>query len=149
MNTLFDQDAMQGIIKRIESLTPESPRQWGKMNAPGMLAHCSVSLGNALGDFTLKQSFIGKLLGRIALKRMMSDKPFDKNLPTEKTYIITDERDLKNEKENILNLIARFNKTGPDGLTKSPHPFFGELTGEQWGVLQWKHLNHHLMQFSA
>lgn len=149
MSSLFDKQAAAEILKRIENLKPESERQWGKMTAPQMLAHCSVSLHNAMGDLTLKHSFMGKIFGRIALKRMLSDKPFDKNLPTEKKYVIANERDLEKEKVNIKALIERFSETAPDNLTKTPHPFFGVLTGEQWGVLQWKHLNHHLLQFSA
>lgn len=149
MNSIFNSADRGEIIKRIESLKPESIRQWGKMTVPQMLAHCSVSLHSALGDITHKHSFMGKIFGRIALKRMMSDKPFDKSLPTDKTYIISDERDLEREKVNIKALLERFAETGPDKLTKAPHPFFGVLTGEQWGLLQWKHLNHHLSQFSV
>lgn len=149
MNTIFDNNLRAEMIKRIDGLTKESVRQWGKMSVPQMLAHCSVSLHTALGDITHKHSFMGKIFGRIALKRMMNEKPFDKSLPTDKTYIIADERDLEREKINIKALLERFAETKPEALTKSPHPFFGVLTGEQWGVLQWKHLNHHLSQFGA
>jgi hypothetical protein len=30
-----------------------------------------------------------------------------------------------------------------------PHPGFGPWTNEQWGTLQYLHLDHHLKQFSA
>ena len=29
------------------------------------------------------------------------------------------------------------------------HPAFGPLSGREWGVLCWKHLDHHLRQFGA
>jgi hypothetical protein len=28
-----------------------------------------------------------------------------------------------------------------------PHPAFGQLSGHSWGVLMWRHLDHHLRQF--
>jgi len=30
-----------------------------------------------------------------------------------------------------------------------PHPSFGEFTKEQWGQLEYKHLDHHLRQFGV
>ena len=29
------------------------------------------------------------------------------------------------------------------------HPFFGAMTSEEWSVLMYKHLDHHLRQFGA
>ena len=29
------------------------------------------------------------------------------------------------------------------------NPFFGSLTGAEWGVSQFKHVDHHLRQFGA
>ena len=30
-----------------------------------------------------------------------------------------------------------------------PHPAFGKLSKEQWGKMQYKHLDHHLRQFGV
>lgn len=30
-----------------------------------------------------------------------------------------------------------------------PHPVFGDFTKDQWGIMQWKHLNHHFEQFGV
>ena len=30
-----------------------------------------------------------------------------------------------------------------------PHTFFGSLTADEWSLLMYKHLDHHLTQFSA
>ena len=30
-----------------------------------------------------------------------------------------------------------------------PHPVFGSFTPEQWGQMQYKHLDHHLRQFNV
>jgi hypothetical protein len=42
--------------------------------------------------------------------------------------------------------INRFAARGPGGPW-AEHPAFGPLTGRMWGVLAWRHLDHHLRQF--
>ena len=32
---------------------------------------------------------------------------------------------------------------------ENPHSFFGRLTPEEWAVLMYKHVDHHLRQFGA
>ena len=36
-----------------------------------------------------------------------------------------------------------------DGLDGNVHPFFGRLSGKQWGETQYKHVDHHLRQFGV
>ncbi|MEO5826010.1 MAG: DUF1569 domain-containing protein [Gemmatimonadales bacterium] len=43
----------------------------------------------------------------------------------------------------------RFVGGGSDGCTKSPHSFFGTMNPAEWGVLMYKHLDHHLRPFGA
>jgi len=31
----------------------------------------------------------------------------------------------------------------------NPHPLFGAFTSQQWGQMQYKHLDHHLRQFGV
>ena len=31
----------------------------------------------------------------------------------------------------------------------NPHPMFGKFTMEQWGKMEYKHLDHHLRQFGV
>lgn len=42
---LFDPAVKQEILDRINKLTPQSQRQWGKMDVAQMLAHCQMPLG--------------------------------------------------------------------------------------------------------
>gem|GEM_PF-527429 len=43
MKNLFDAVVVMEVKTRLKNLGPHSTRQWGKMTAPQMLAHCSVS----------------------------------------------------------------------------------------------------------
>jgi transposase InsO family protein len=43
----------------------------------------------------------------------------------------------------------RFARLGPEGCTKHPHSFFGRLTPQEWAMLMYKHVDHHLRQFGV
>ncbi|MDF2436541.1 MAG: hypothetical protein K0Q95_917 [Bacteroidota bacterium] len=150
MESIFKQSDNQKLIDRINKLTNSSANQWGKMNVAQMLAHCQSPLNVAFGEHKIKRGLISILFGKMIKNKLMKDdKPFDRNLPTDKTFIVVDQREFDKEKNRLIELIKRFAEKGENGLTKDPHPFFGKLTGHEWDVLQWKHLDHHLRQFGV
>jgi hypothetical protein len=149
MNSLFDKTAAEQLKQRMEQLTRETERLWGKMTAPQMLAHCSVTMEVSLGDKTMRQAFIGKLIGKQAKKRVLSGKQLGKNMPTDKAYVVQDDRDLELERRRLAGYIDRFQTGGPEGCTKGPHSFFGKMTPEEWAALNYVHLDHHLRQFGV
>lgn len=150
MKSLFNTNENQEMISRINSLTNTSQAQWGKMNVSQMLSHCQVPLKVAFGEMKLKRGIPGILFGSMIRKKLTRDeKPFDKNLPTDKGFIVVDKREFEKEKTDLIHTIQQFAAIGPDGLSKDPHPFFGKLTSSDWDIIQWKHLDHHLRQFGA
>ena len=40
MQNLFDPPAYNSVVERMNKLSPDCERRWGKMNAAQMLAHC-------------------------------------------------------------------------------------------------------------
>jgi len=56
---------------------------------------------------------------------------------------------LGTERERLSGLIDKFAAGGAAGCTKNPHSFFGRLTPEEWAILMYKHLDHHLRQFGV
>ena len=149
MKTLFNQADLAEIISRIERLSPNSQRQWGKMNVAQMLAHANASMETAIGVNTIKRLFIGRIIGPLVKPMILGPKPFGKNSPTDKTYIFKGEHDFSTEKSKSIASIKKFAEGGLSKCTTHPHPFFGHFTPEQWGVFQWKHLDHHLRQFGV
>jgi hypothetical protein len=149
MKSIFNAADNADFIKRINKLSPSSQALWGKMNVGQMLTHSQTTLNLAIGDLKLKRAFIGFLFGKIAKKKLLNDEPLEKNLPTFREARIKDERDFEEEKAKLTDLIKRFQKVGPDGLIKDPHPFFGDLKPEEWDKLNTKHLDHHLRQFGV
>jgi hypothetical protein len=146
MKTMFDKKTREEVIERINALDVNSSPQWGKMNAYQMLKHCAQWEDMLLGNTTYKQSFIGRLFGKMALKDMMKDEPVKKNLPTVPSFKITDNGDAAAAKAEWIALIREHDNRESSGFV---HPFFGRLTAEQAGQMAYKHIDHHLRQFSC
>ena len=140
--------AYKDIYKRIESMQPTNMRQWGKMDIAQMLAHCNVPIEEAIGKTPLQDSsnFLSKTLIKWVVLRK---KPFGKNLPTVPTFVVTDERIFEKEKQRLLENVKIFYEKGQKHGEFAPHSGFGKLSKEDWGYLTWKHIDHHLQQFSA
>lgn len=150
MKTLFNAIENQAIVERINKLTPETKALWGKMNVEQMLAHNRMPLLAAYGiEKMSKRGLISFLFGKMAKKQILSEKPFGKNLPTDKKFIIVNPEKFEKEKQELIQNVALFAKNGPEKITKEPHSFFGDLSPEEWGMLQHKHLDHHLSQFGV
>ena len=150
MKNLHEAVRVEEVKQRIARMRPNSERLWGKMNPAQALEHCSRGMEMALGDKTPPRVFVGRILGWIVKPKVMgNDDPLRRNSPTAKELVVGDERDLGTERTRLCGLIDRFAAAGPAGCTAHPHAFFGRLTPEEWGILMYKHLDHHLRQFGV
>jgi len=150
MKHLFDKAAVGEMKARVAKLRPDSQRQWGKMDVAQAMAHCAIGLESAMGDVRPPRAFIGRLLGGlIKNKAIHTEEPLRKNSPTMKELVVADARKLEAEQKRVSELIDRFAAGGAKGCTTHPHAFFGSLTPEEWSILMYKHLDHHLRQFGA
>ncbi len=149
MKNLFDAGVYNEITERINKLTPQSQRQWGKMNVAQMLAHCKEAFKVPLSDKKMPRIFLGLLVGWMVKAKLYNDSPWKRNLPTAPNFIIKDERDFEKEKKELTSLINQFYTGGPGNVGRFPHPMFGSFTSEQWGKSMYKHLDHHLQQFGV
>jgi len=149
MKNLFQADAVDDVIARIDRLQPASQRLWGKMDVAQMMAHCGAAIDMANGDLNLPRIFIGRVLGPLVRPQFTNDKPFSKNGPTDKKLKISDARDFGREQEQLKQRIRKFHQGGEAHCTQHPHPFFGALTAREWATGMYKHLDHHLRQFGV
>jgi hypothetical protein len=149
VKSLFDSGAYESMQQRLDRLSPDAARQWGKMSAAQMLAHCSRALEVGTGDLPLKQALIGKIFAPFVRSSFLGEKPFGKNSPTDPAFVVSDERDFAREKEHLSRVIARFCQKGPEEAGRQTHSFLGRISGEEWGRVMYKHLDHHLRQFGA
>jgi len=149
MKNLFEKDATDEILTRIDRLQPAAQRQWGKMDVAQMMAHCSAALDMAAGKNNPPRMLIGRLLGSFVKPIFTNEKPFSQNNPTDKTLVVSDVRDFQREQENLKACVRHFNEGGEANCTRHPHPFFGSLTPYAWSRGMYKHLDHHLRQFGV
>jgi hypothetical protein len=150
MKSIFDKSTREELIDRITSLNDNGSAQWGKMNAYQMVKHNTYWNGWILGkeNHAYKQAFLGKVFGRLALRKMIQDeKPFDKHIPTSSQFQVKETKgDLEAEKLKWISLTQAYeNYANPDFV----HDFFGKMTQEQIGILVFKHSDHHLRQFGV
>lgn len=150
MKNLFDQTTAEEIKGRITHLKSDSPRQWGTMNSAQAAAHCCKGLEMAMGEIRPPRAALGRVIGWVIKPLVFrDDEPFRRNSPTAKELLIEDNRDFAVEQQRLSTLVQRFTAAGPAVCTTHPHSFFGQLTPEQWSILMYKHLDHHLRQFGA
>ena len=150
MKNLFDIALADQVKERIGRLRVDSERQWGKMSAAQMCAHCSSGLEMGLGEIRPPRALIGRLIGSVIKPKVVgNDEPMRRNSPTSSELVVRDEPDLEAERARLCLLIDRFARGGTSVYTDHPHPFFGRMTPAEWAVLMYKHLDHHLRQFSV
>ena len=151
MKNLYNEVDKNEILHRLENLKVDAERQWRKMNIVQMLAHLNASIETPLGKNFPKRMFIGRIIGKLMKKKFLNDQPMAKNAPTDKMYVVTNISidDFDREKQKTKELITLFYTNGKEKCSTHPHSFFGKLSPDEWGILQWKHFDHHLRQFGV
>ncbi len=105
MKSLFERESFNEITSRINSLSDSTTPDWGKMNVAQMLKHCQKPFGvvNGTLKMEIKVGFFKKIIFSLFKPIMYNDKPWKKNIPTGKEFIITGEVNFDKEKEVLLD----------------------------------------------
>ncbi len=147
MKSLFNESVYQETLARIDALDEKSQRKWGKMTVGQMVWHCQFPFVIAVKNKKPKGN--GNLFARLFFKKSLyNDKPWRKNLPTSPALKAREEKDFQQERAKLKQLVIEFYQT-KTRKEWNPHPLFGSFTPEQWGQMEYKHLNHHLTQFGV
>ena len=150
MQNIFNSSDYNKIETRINGLNSDSKSQWGTMDVAEMIEHCTLQLKLALfeiegrkneSSLILRTKF-GRFVGLYAL-------PWQKGAITPSQMNIKQQsisvKSFEEERQQLLNYLSQaINKK-----TFQEHPIFGKLNKKDWGRLIWKHLDHHLRQFSS
>ena len=147
MKSIFDLQTKNELLQRMAQLSENSQPKWGKMTVGQMLWHCQFPLKIGIKNKNYRKS--GNLFAKLFFKKSLyNDKPWRKNLPTVKVAKTIDLKEFAMEKLLLEQLIEDMHLT-KDRTEWNPHPIFGTFTHEQWGQLEYKHLDHHLNQFGV
>lgn len=147
MQSIFEENAYKEIKGRLENLNENAKANWGKMNVGQMVWHCQGPLNIILEkeDYGMKPSWLAKVFFK---KSLYNDKPWKKGLPTAKFLKTREDKNFNSEKAKLEALLDE-TYTHKDKSEWNPHPAFGYFTAQQWGQMQYKHLDHHLKQFGV
>lgn len=147
MPLIHDPTVRADLRNRVESLSPEAQRQWGKMTVDQMLWHCNRALEVALGSYRSEPG-VGPPIPKGVLKFLVLRVPWPKGGPTAPDFMATSRHDFAAEKAKTLQLIDAI-CTREVASAWPASPSFGKMSGTEWSQLMAKHLDHHLRQFSA
>jgi hypothetical protein len=145
MKSLFDKAAYNEVCERLDKLSEDSSPLWGRMTAGQMVWHCQFPLKLAIKNKKTEQN-PNPLLRWFFKRSLYSDKPWRKNLPTVRQAKAVEPKDFAEEYPKLLQLIEEVHNLR-ERENWNPHPMFGTFTKQQWGQMQYKHLDHHLRQF--
>ena len=149
MNSVLDLENLQKFTLQSNKIQVDTPANWGKMNAAQMFQHLNKSLEVIFTDKPIKRMFIGRIIGKMILKKALKGTdPIQKNSPTAPSFVSDNNVDFEKEKELWLSNLKQFKKISEKDMEGKVHPFFGKMTGNQWNVLIYKHIDHHLKQFT-
>ena len=149
MSSIYNKTDNEIIISRINKLSPESKAVWGKMTVDQMLSHCQAPMDVAFGNLQLRSNFFMQLIGKIFKNKIINSKEFKKNSPTAPDFIRKGSYDFEKTKKELIEKINQFSALNEKAIKNTKHPFFGELTFDEWDKLQIMHLDHHLKQFGV
>jgi hypothetical protein len=149
-NLFFTEEKRQEYHRRVESVTPNSPRQWGTMEIDQMLHHLNLACGASLGFYNLPDE--SYLTSRTFFKWILVDwfpeQPVGLRLPAGFKIPHSQRFDFAHEKEQLLKILEA-DANARTAAAWKPHPLFGKMTPKEWGKLLQIHVDYHLRQFAA
>ena len=150
MKNIFEKATTEETINRINKLTPETERKWGKMTVAQMLSHCNVTYEMVYEDIHPRPNPIMKLILKLFVKSgVVGEKPYKHSLPTASQFLIKEDKDFEKEKNRLINFIDKTQKLGEAHFNDKESNSFGKLTSSEWNNMFYKHLDHHLSQFGV
>ena len=148
MKSMWDGHGPLDIRERVTRLRADQKPAWGAMNAPQMVCHLADSLKMALGE--LKCSPKRLPIRYPPLKQLIIYvAPFPKSAPTAPELLTRFPAAWQADVAELQALVDRFVARGRESSPWPEHPAFGKLSHRAWGVLTYRHMDHHLRQFGA
>ena len=155
MNSLLQPSTRDEVWRRTTSLRPDTAPRWGQFTAPRMLAHMIQSLRMTSGDLVIPAGPAPWVLTHWPLKHLLIYLlPFPRGMSTFSELLARpaaegDDAADGSWAEELKAFRAHLDVIGtmdPEGDWPD-HGALGSMMGRQWGVFQYRHLDHHLRQF--
>jgi hypothetical protein len=151
--TTSSRRAGRALFERLRRLSPASEPLWGRLSAPQMLAHLvdAARLGLGQSEPPAQGRGVARLLGHPPLKQLFVYLlPFPRHAPRVPALFVTTPGVWADDVATLERLTERLaERAGERGAHWPRHPYFGRMSRRAWGVLGWKHMDHHLRQFGV
>ena len=150
MKNLFDEAAKQEILNRIDSLTPDTKTQWGKMNVNQGLRHMTMAFDIPTGLLDPTPAKVPGMPKWLLKFFLLNVKPPKAQAETFKEMNMVanniNPAVFEDEKKSLKNAVEKFSKAGS---LIPENKLVGKFTRDDWGKLNYNHTDHHLRQFGA
>ena len=150
MKNVFDKKVSLELIDRINQLTTDSKPVWGKMTVAQMLAHCCITYEFIYEKTHAKPGKFKKFMLNLFVKNIVvGETPYKTNSRTAPEFIVSEEKDFSIEKNRLIAYITKTQELGGSYFDNKESHSFGVLSEKEWNNMFYKHLDHHLHQFSV
>ena len=147
MKSIWQQDDQRELSDRLGRLAWDRRAEWGSFTAPKMVCHLADSLRMAMGDLKVAPRRLP--IRYPPLKQLVIYAlPFPKGAPTAPELLRREPQAWTHDVADLQSLLARAATAGTTDAWPE-HPAFGRLSRRAWGVLIYRHMDHHLRQFAA
>jgi hypothetical protein len=147
--TLADEHAVAALATRLQSLSPDATRRWGKMNAHQMLLHlCDAS------DAVMRRRDWPKLrrkpssLVKFIVLHVLRGIPRNVTTSSNPAGKSVDRANFSNDVQRAIAAMRELSNAAPETFAAA-HPAFGKMTHREWLHWAYLHTDHHLRQFGA
>jgi hypothetical protein len=145
MKTVWQPSVREELKSRLAKLDEHQTPGWGKMTAGRMVVHIADTFRTSIGELTIKPNALP--FRYLPIKQLFIYwLPFAKNLPTAPELIARHPGEWTADVRELAGLVDRFATRDRAGAWPD-HTLFGSMTGDDWGVLMYRHTDHHFRQF--
>jgi len=147
MKSIWNPEDQRSLKARVQRLTPALTARWGRFTAPQMVAHLCDSMRMASSELpvaTRKMPIRYPPLKQLIIYVL----PFPKSAPTAPELLVRAPGDFAADCAELGRRLDAVAKAGPSALARE-HPAFGTMNESLWGVLIYRHVDHHLSQFGV
>jgi hypothetical protein len=144
---MWDPEVQADLARRVARLTPDAVPRWGRMTCPQMVVHVTDALALYLGELQAgarRTPFYYPPLKQIIIYLL----PMPKNVPTARELKARVAGEWTEELASLRAALTRFARAS-ERTDWPAHPLLGRMSCRAYGVLAYKHTDHHLRQFGV
>jgi hypothetical protein len=150
MKNLLHESVKKEILARIDTLTPQSKAQWGKMNVNQSLRHMTLAFDITSGVLNPTISRVPNMPKWLFRFFLLNVKPPKEKAETYKEMNMVanniNPEVFETEKNNLKTAVERFT---PSSSFVPENKLVGKFSKDEWGKLNYNHMDHHLRQFGS